>query len=57
MPKRYLVYLPSVEGKIEDEWKQCLHQVVKSRSSGYIPVKLNVFADFPDFESFLDLAA
>lgn len=54
MPKRYLVYLPSVEGKLEDEWKQCLHQIVKSRSSGYIPIKLNVFIDLPDFESFLE---
>jgi len=55
MPKRYLVYLPSVEGKIEDEWNQCLHQIVKSISSGYIPVKLNVFADFPDFESSIEI--
>jgi enamine deaminase RidA (YjgF/YER057c/UK114 family) len=55
MPKRYLVSLPSVEGKIEDEWNQCLYQIVKSRSSGYIPVKLNVFVDFPDFESSLEI--
>ena len=54
MPKRYFVYLPSVEGNLEDEWKQCLHQIIKSGSSGYIPVKLNVFLDLPDFESFLE---
>jgi enamine deaminase RidA (YjgF/YER057c/UK114 family) len=51
MPKRYLVYLPSVEGNIEDEFKQCLQQIVKTISSGLIPVKLNIFVDLPDFTS------
>jgi enamine deaminase RidA (YjgF/YER057c/UK114 family) len=54
MPKKYIIYLPSVEGNIEDEWKQCLLQIVRSSSSGYVPVKLNVFADFSDFDSFLE---
>jgi enamine deaminase RidA (YjgF/YER057c/UK114 family) len=54
MTKRYFVYLPSVEGSLEDEWKQCLQQIILSRSSGYIPVKLNIFIDIPDFESFLE---
>lgn len=54
MPKRYLVSLPSVEGKIEDEWKQCLHQIIKTRSSGLILLKLNVFIDLYDFQTFLE---
>jgi hypothetical protein len=54
MPKRYFVYLPSVEGNLEDEWKQCLHQITKSGSLGYKPVKLNIFIDTTDFESFLE---
>ncbi len=54
MPKRYLVYLPSVEGNFEDEWKQCLQQIIKAKSSGLIPLKLNVFIDLPDFQTFLE---
>jgi enamine deaminase RidA (YjgF/YER057c/UK114 family) len=54
MPKRYFVYLPSVEGNLEDEWKQCLQLIIKSGFSGYIPLKLNVFIDTADFESFLE---
>lgn len=53
MSKTYLVYLPTFEGSIEDEWKQCLDQVIQTGSSGLIPVKLNVFVDLPDFESLL----
>lgn len=53
MLKRYLVYLPEVEGSIEDEWNQCLKKIIGTTSSGLRPVKLNIFVDLPDFESFL----
>ena len=53
MPKTYKIYLPAIEGSVEEEWKLCLNQIENTCQSGYIPVKLNVFIDVPDFKSFL----
>lgn len=53
MPKTYKIYLPAVEGSVEEEWKRCLTQIENTCKEGYTPVKLNVFIDQPDFESFL----
>jgi hypothetical protein len=57
MPKTYFTYLPAVEGSLEEEFKLCLDQIKNTCSEGYIPVKLNVFVDLPDFESFLKTRA
>ncbi|HBE40921.1 MAG TPA: dioxygenase [Bacteroidales bacterium] len=51
MSRRYYVILPKVPGSVEDEWKQCLDKILDIRNSGLIPVKINVFADLPDFET------
>lgn len=53
MPKSYFIYHPLTVGSVEDEWKQCLKQIEKTRSSGYTPVKLNIFVDQSDFDTFL----
>ncbi len=53
MPKTYFIYLPEVEGSVEEEWKLCLHQIETTVASGYIPVKLNIFIDLPDFDTLL----
>jgi enamine deaminase RidA (YjgF/YER057c/UK114 family) len=53
MPKKYFVFLPLITGSIEEEWKQCLNQIIKTRNSGYTPVKLNIFIEQPDFKTFL----
>ncbi|MCJ7448416.1 MAG: hypothetical protein MUO72_12065 [Bacteroidales bacterium] len=55
MPKTYFIYYPLTEGCIEEEWKQCLKQIENTRKSGYTPVKLNIFTDLPDFETFLSV--
>ena len=54
MPKTYFIYLPTVEGNVEVEWKLCLTRIEATVSSGYIPVKLNIFVDLPDFDSLLE---
>lgn len=51
MPKSHFIYLPSVEGSLEEELKSCLDKIKNTCSEGYIPVKLNIFSDIPDFES------
>jgi hypothetical protein len=53
MPKTFFVYLPTTEGSFEEEWKQCLDRILNACSAGFSPVKLNIFADLPDFETFL----
>ncbi len=53
MPKTYFVYLPVIKGNVEEEWKQCLRQIEDTCWKGFTPLKLNVFIDLPDFESFL----
>ncbi len=51
MPKTYYVIHPSVPGSIEKELEQVLNQILSIRNSGLSPVKINVFADLPDFKS------
>lgn len=53
MPKTYFVYLPEIEGSMEEELKLCLDQIGDTCQKGFTPVKLNFFADIPDYESFL----
>jgi len=53
MPKTYFTYLPAIEGSLEEELKLCLDQIEDTCLKGYIPVKLNIFTDLPDYESFL----
>lgn len=55
MPKTYFIYYPLTEGCIEEEWEQCLEQIENTQKSGYNPVKLNIFTDLPDFETFLSV--
>lgn len=53
MSKAYFAYIPTIKGSVEEEWKQCLNQILVTCSSGFIPVKLNIFVDLPDFETLL----
>jgi len=55
MQKTYFIYYPLTEGSIEEEWKQCREQIENTQKSGYTPVKLNIFTDLPDFETFLSV--
>jgi hypothetical protein len=55
MPKAYFTYLPEVAGRVEEEWNQCLNQIVSTLKKGYTAVKLNIFVDLPDYSSFLKI--
>lgn len=57
MRKHYFVYYPSSEGNIVEEWEQCLKKIEKCILLKYKAVKLNVFADLPDYYSFLSFRA
>jgi len=53
MVKNYDVCIPEVPGTIEDELAQCLKRLEVSIESGNLPVKLNVFINQPDYNSYL----
>jgi enamine deaminase RidA (YjgF/YER057c/UK114 family) len=53
MVKNYDVYIPEVPGTIVDELAQCLKGVEGSLESGNLPVKLNIFINQPDYNSYL----
>lgn len=55
MLKHHFVYMPVVPGKIEVEWEQCLNQIVRDRVSGNLPVKLNIFVNQPDYNSYVSI--
>jgi len=52
MLKNYYVINPSVPGTVEEELEQNLDQILNIRNSGLTPVKINIFADLPDLNSF-----
>ena len=53
MLKRYQVILPEVQGNFKEEWKQCLEQIKKIKLVDEKVVKLNVFVDMPDYDSYI----
>jgi hypothetical protein len=53
MVKKYIIYLPAVQGSIEEEWEQCRDQITKNISEGVRPVKLNIFVSLPDYLSYI----
>ena len=55
MLKKYIVYLPAIQGSIEEEWEQCRNQIVEDLSSGIRPLKLNIFASLPDYSSYVKI--
>ena len=55
MLKKYQVFLPEAQGTVEGEWRQCLKKIKVEGLPGKRPVKLNVFIDVPDYESYQDI--
>ena len=56
MLKKYLIFLPEVQGNIEEEWRQCLKQVRDIHVAGYKLIKLNIFTDLPDYEAYIKVS-
>lgn len=56
MLKKYLIFLPEVQGNVEEEWRQCLKQVRGIHVAGYKLIKLNIFTDLPDYEAYIKVS-
>ncbi len=55
MINKYLIILPEKEGNIRDEWRQCLNKLIGIKESNSQLIKLSIFLDVPDYESFLKI--
>jgi enamine deaminase RidA (YjgF/YER057c/UK114 family) len=55
MLKKYFVYQPAIQGSIEDEWEQCRNQLVMDMPLGNRPLKLNIFVNLPDYQSYVNI--
>ncbi len=53
MTREYHVFLPDVYGTLKDEWNQCLKKIENKFLEGLRPIKINVFADVPDYISYI----
>jgi len=53
MPKAYFTYLPEITGTVTEELEQCVGEIRRIISDGYLPVKLNFFTGSSDLSSFL----
>ncbi len=51
MLKLYQSCIPDVTGSIEEELRQCLEKAFNTQKTGMMPLRFEVFADLPDFES------
>lgn len=54
MPKEYYIFYPQIKGSISDEWGQCLLQIKNTVSNTCKPVKLNIFTNLRDYNTFLE---
>jgi hypothetical protein len=53
MIRKYLVILPEKKGSVENEWRQCLNMILNSVDDQFVLVKLNIFVDVSDNETFI----
>jgi enamine deaminase RidA (YjgF/YER057c/UK114 family) len=53
---KYLVFMPEERGNIAEEWRQCLKQIIYKRETGYSLIKLNVFTDIYDDDTYIKVS-
>jgi enamine deaminase RidA (YjgF/YER057c/UK114 family) len=53
---KYIIFKPGSAGNTGEEWRQCLKQIIYKREAGFRIIKLNVFIDVPDYQSYLKIA-
>lgn len=50
---KYLAFIPEEIGSIGEEWRQCLKQIIYTREPGFILIKINVFTDIHDDDTYI----
>jgi enamine deaminase RidA (YjgF/YER057c/UK114 family) len=52
---KYSVFVPEMKGDFSEEWRQCLIQIIYGQERGFKLIKLNIFIDPPDYETYIKL--
>lgn len=52
---KYIIFVPEERGNLSEEWRQCLKQIIYKRETGFRLIKLNIFADMPDYETYIKI--
>jgi hypothetical protein len=55
MIMKYIIFLPTGKGSFEEEWRQCLEEIINKHETGYMLIKLNIFASLPDYKRYLSV--
>ena len=50
---KYLAFIPEERGSIGEEWRQCLKQIIYTREPGFSLIKINVFTDIHDDDTYI----
>jgi len=53
---KYLVFEPEISGTFGEEWIQCLKQIIYKQETGFRLVKINVFVDLHDYETYVKVS-
>ena len=56
MIAKYLTFMPELEGSLAEEWRQCLKHIIYQREAGFTLIKLNLFIDLPDYETYIKVS-
>lgn len=51
-----MIFMPELEANLAEEWRQCLKQIIYERKPGFTLVKLNIFVDLPDYETYIKVS-
>jgi len=51
-----LTFMPELEGSLAEEWRQCLKRIIYQREAGFTLIKLNLFIDLPDYETYIKVS-
>lgn len=49
---KYSAFIPEESGSIGEEWRQCLKQIIYKREPGFSLIKINVFTDLHDDDTY-----
>jgi enamine deaminase RidA (YjgF/YER057c/UK114 family) len=50
---KYSVFVPEVRGDFIEEWRQCLKQIIYCQDTNFRLIKLNIFTDQPDYDTYI----
>jgi enamine deaminase RidA (YjgF/YER057c/UK114 family) len=50
---KYRIFEPGSRGNFSAEWRQCLKQIIYRRETDFRLIKMNIFTDLPDYESYM----